>query len=157
MQWWRCCCPPPMPATREIPGYMYMQLPFAFAPRPCSPRSSAARRSLLPGSFRHASCVYWCLGKLNLERCKWNHRAARVWASWPTWRAGPEGGGRPSINFSEVLRPARRAHLAGSGGSASEAALKSVYATQIASSSLVAHLEVPRRVELYRMIQSTFT
>ena len=84
---------------------MSRQLPFAFAPRPCTPRSSTARRSLLPGSFRHASCVYRCPAKLNLERCKWNHRAARAWASWPTWRASPEGGGRSSINFSEVCGP----------------------------------------------------
>ena len=41
----------------------------------------------------------------NLARCKWNHRAARAWASCPTWCATSDGGGRPSINFSEVCGP----------------------------------------------------
>ena len=71
--------------------------------RGCAPLAAATARdrsfqALLPAvlSLRSSS---------NLARCKWNHRAARAWASCPTWCATSDGGGRPSINFSEVCGP----------------------------------------------------
>ena len=92
------CCPRRVGSLQ----HMHIQLPCALAPRLCTPRSSHSSRSLLTAlltarvSLRSSS---------NLARCKWNHRAARAWASCPTWCATSDGGGRPSINFSEVCSP----------------------------------------------------
>ena len=92
------CCPRRVGSLQ----HMYMQLPCALAPRLRTPRSSHSSRSLLPGLLPARPSVR---SSSNLARCMWNHRAARAWASCPTWCATSDGGGRPSINFSEVCGP----------------------------------------------------
>ena len=138
----------PSPAARNAqdPGTHvyatpYVRLRHGYAPLAAAQLAIVASR-LLPARVL-------CARSSSKAQPGANHRAARVWASWPTSRASPEGGGRSSIDFSEVCGPpASSRHWR----QCSEAALKSVYATQIASSSLVAHFEVARHVDVDRTL-----
>jgi len=99
----RCRCAPLLPATRGILAAHVYATPLcacAAAVHPSQQPQLAIVASR--GSFRR---VLSLRSSSNLARCKWNHRAARAWASCPTWCATSDGGGRPSINFSEVCSP----------------------------------------------------